>query len=266
MYLVAASVSKKPAGGSPSVAPALLRPIQDCMKEMQSVRDSRSPWTNHQNMLSEGLQSLGWLCVEPAPVALIESFIDGGDFWGNKIRVLYKSSPDSLAQCHIEFVTSFKLLLTELMAYVKKHHTTGVTWNPQGGDISAFSPSSHHHAKDAPTPAAVSPKAAASHGGGGGMQAIFAGIKAIDQTSGKTAGLKPVQKNVKKDDHGPVQVKPAQPPRYINKYIYIYCKRCVCVFLSASQSELYVDRTNSGVLCTLFFMTLHLTQDHQLYR
>ncbi|KAF4314656.1 hypothetical protein G195_011721 [Phytophthora kernoviae 00238/432] len=89
------------------------------------------------------------------------------------------SNPDQIA-----FVTSFKSLLTELMVYVKAHHTTGVTWNPKGGDVASYTPG----AADAP-PA----KAAAADGG---IANVLAGIKSIDQSSGKTAGLKTVTKDM----------------------------------------------------------------------
>lgn len=173
-YLLRASQSKKPA----ALIPEHLKDLQACMKEINSLRDNRSEFANHQNMVNEGIQALGWLCVEPAPKPFIESYIGGSDFWGNKIRVQFKTSnPDQ-----IEFVTTFKALLTELMAYVKAHHTTGVTWNPRGGDASAFTAPA---AAAAPAPAAASSKPA------GGASSIFASI----QSSG-TSGLKTVTKDM----------------------------------------------------------------------
>jgi adenylyl cyclase-associated protein len=38
---------------------------------------------------------------------------------------------------HVEWVHAFVSLLVELQAYVKKNHTTGLVWNPQGGDAAA---------------------------------------------------------------------------------------------------------------------------------
>lgn len=169
-YLVMASQCKKPATPNPEH----LKDLQACLKEINALRDNRSEFAHHQNMVNEGIQALGWLCVDPAPKPFVESYIGGSDFWGNKIRVQFKTTnPDQ-----IEFVTSFKALLTELMAYVKAEHTTGVTWNPKGGDAASYSP--------AAAPAA--PKAA------GGANSIFAGIQSIDQSEGKTAGLRKVTK------------------------------------------------------------------------
>ncbi|KAG3113891.1 hypothetical protein PI124_g7130 [Phytophthora idaei] len=174
-YLLMASQCKKPA----TLNPEHLKDLQACIKEINALRDNRSEFANHQNMVNEGIQALGWLCVEPAPKPFIESYVGGSDFWGNKIRVHYKTSnPDQIA-----FVTAFKNLLTELMAYVKAHHTTGVTWNPKGSDVSNYTPGAASSAKAA-APAA------------GGMANVFAGIKSIDQSGGKTAGLNKVTKDM----------------------------------------------------------------------
>ncbi|TYZ69022.1 hypothetical protein PybrP1_006506 [[Pythium] brassicae (nom. inval.)] len=171
-YLVRASACKKPA----SVDPEHLKELQACLKEANALRDNRSEFVNHQNMVNEGLQALGWLCVEPAPKPFIESYVGGSDFWGNKIRVQFKASnPEQVA-----FVTAFKALLTELMAYVKAEHTTGVTWNPKGGDATSY------------TAAPAAPTAAKP--AGVGINDVFAGIRSIDQSSGKTAGLRQVTK------------------------------------------------------------------------
>uniref|UniRef100_M4BRV8 C-CAP/cofactor C-like domain-containing protein n=1 Tax=Hyaloperonospora arabidopsidis (strain Emoy2) TaxID=559515 RepID=M4BRV8_HYAAE len=178
-YLLMASHCKKPS----TLNPEHLKNLQACIKEINALRDNRSDFTNHQNMVNEGIQALGWLCVEPAPKPFIESYVGGSDFWGNKIRVQYKTSdPDQIA-----FVTSFKSLLTELMAYVKALHTTGVTWNPKGGEVESYVPSET---------ASSSTLTDAAASGSGGIANVFAGITSIDQSSGKTAGLKKVTKDM----------------------------------------------------------------------
>lgn len=47
--------------------------------------------------------------------------------------------------------------MTELQSYVKKYHTTGLAWNPKGGEARRASVSI-----PAPAPAAAAPAAAAS--------------------------------------------------------------------------------------------------------
>ncbi|CAI5742309.1 unnamed protein product [Hyaloperonospora brassicae] len=200
-YLLMASRCKKPSSAMP--APEYLKELQGCIKEMNALRDNRSEFTNHQNMVNEGIQALGWLCVEPAPKPFIESYVGGSDFWGNKIRVQYKTSDPK----QIAFVTSFKSLLTELMAYVKALHTTGVTWNPKGGDVESYVAPS---ATAASTVKGDAPAAAA-----GGLSSVFAGITAIDQSSGKTAGLKKVTKDMQtwRKDYKPNSSAPAASAR-----------------------------------------------------
>lgn len=196
-YLVRASVCKKPA----SLDPEHLKELQACLKEANGLRDNRSEFAHHQNMVNEGLQALGWLCVEPAPKPFIESYVGGSDFWGNKIRVQFKaSSPEQVA-----FVTAFKALLTELMAYVKAEHTTGVTWNPKGGDAASYTPAAASASASAP---------AASKPAGVGINDVFAGIRSIDQSSGKTAGLRQVtkeQQTWRKEFQGSGGATPAAP-------------------------------------------------------
>lgn len=184
-YLVRASRCKKPA----TLNPEHLKDLQACMKEVNAMRDNRSEFFNHQSMVNEGIQALGWICVEPAPKPFIESYVGGSDLFGNKIRVQFKTTnPDQ-----IKYVTAFKTLLVELMAYVKAHHTTGVTWNPRGVDVAQYS-----GAAPAPVAAKAAPAAPAAPAASpaGGINAVFAGIKSIDQSQGHTAGLRKVTKDM----------------------------------------------------------------------
>lgn len=38
---------------------------------------------------------------------------------------------------YVEWASSFIALIVDLSEYVKKWHTTGLTWNPKGGDVSS---------------------------------------------------------------------------------------------------------------------------------
>lgn len=40
---------------------------------------------------------------------------------------------------HVDWVKAWVSTLTELQSYVKKFYTTGLTWNPKGGDVKASS-------------------------------------------------------------------------------------------------------------------------------
>ncbi|RHY09998.1 hypothetical protein DYB25_010993 [Aphanomyces astaci] len=129
-YLLAASLSQKPTTGP---VKGLLAPIQDAIREMHDLCDLRSNFANHQHMLYEGLQTLEWLHVDgAAPHAFMARYM--GDVWGTKIRAQYKASNAD----QVRFAASFKALVTELMAYVEDFHPSGVTWNPDGGDVKDF--------------------------------------------------------------------------------------------------------------------------------
>ncbi|KUF83190.1 Adenylyl cyclase-associated protein [Phytophthora nicotianae] len=177
-FLFQASQCRRPQTIRPADFDSLLE-VQSCIEEISKIRDNRSEFTNHQNMVYEAVQALGWLCVERTPKPAVDSFVEGLDFWGNKIRVKYKTS----SLDHIAFVETLKSLLSHLAEYIKDYHLVGVTWNPKGGDVTNY------------TPGAASPAKAASPAAGG-MANVFAGIKSIDQSSGKTAGLKKVTKDM----------------------------------------------------------------------
>lgn len=179
-FLLLASQSRKP---DPQSIAKLLAPVQAIVKE---VRDNvnRNEWENHSKTLMEGVQALGWLAIEPAPRDFIESYVGGSDYWANNIRREHrKTNPTQMA-----FVDGFKSLLTELMAYVKEYHTTGVAWNPRGGDASAAAASAP---AAAPAPAAAKPAAAAAAPAAGGA-GLFA---ELNKGGNITAGLKKVTKD-----------------------------------------------------------------------
>lgn len=130
-YILMASACKEPAQAA---LQSLLGDISTKMKEL-SLAVQRNDWEKHMKTLSEGVQCLNWLMIKPAPRDFIESYIGGSDYWANNIRKEYRTTnPDQIAFCN-----TFKTLLLELMVYVKEHHTTGVTWNPKGMDVSAYS-------------------------------------------------------------------------------------------------------------------------------
>jgi adenylyl cyclase-associated protein len=80
-----------------------------------------------------------------------------------------------------------------LVAFIKKYHTTGLVWNPKGGDASSAS---------AAAPAAAAPKAAAPAkpkpklgGGGPGGGGLFAELNKKGADGTVTSGLKKVDRS-----------------------------------------------------------------------
>ncbi|KAJ3105212.1 F-actin-capping protein subunit alpha [Phlyctochytrium planicorne] len=139
-----AANSKKP---DVTTLQSLLAPTQKEIEAIVSIRDRNrpSPLFNHLSAISEGIPAIGWVIIEPAPVPYVNEFKDAAQFYSNRVL---KDNSDKKE--HVDFVKTFGVLLTELATYVKKNHTTGLTWNPRGGDPKSFTPSAAPAASAAP--------------------------------------------------------------------------------------------------------------------
>jgi len=142
-FLQVASQSKKPTQDGLG---KLLADTSAAIGQIQSDREAnrKSKFFNHLSALSEGIPALGWVAVDAKPAPFVKEMSDAATFYTNRIIKDYKESDAS----HVEWAKSFIALLTELHDYVKRSHTTGVSWNPKGGDASAATVS-------APAPAAA---------------------------------------------------------------------------------------------------------------
>ena len=65
----------------------------------------------------------------PAPAPFIKEMNDAGLFWGNRVIKENKA--------HQAFTRAWSEALKALQAYVKQHHTTGLSWNLRGADAAA---------------------------------------------------------------------------------------------------------------------------------
>jgi len=133
---------------------------------------------------------LNWLVVKPAPRDFIESSVGGSDYWANGIRKEFRTvNPDQIAFCD-----TFKALLTELMAYVKEFHTTGLAWNNKSGvDVSQYSESASSAPTAAPAVAAAKPAAATATASTAVKGDLFA---SLNKEGAITSGLKKVTKDM----------------------------------------------------------------------
>ena len=96
--------------------------------------------------LSEAIPALGWVTVSPAPAPFILEMNHAGQFYTNRVLKDWKEKN----HIHVEWVKSWLQTLTELQAYVKQFHTTGLVWNKTGEDAMVV-------AKSAPTPGSAAP-------------------------------------------------------------------------------------------------------------
>ena len=59
---------------------------------------------------------------------------DAGQFYTNRVLKDWKEKDKT----HVEWTKAWNATLAELVAYVKQTHTTGLVWNPKGGDAKAL--------------------------------------------------------------------------------------------------------------------------------
>ncbi|TPX67087.1 hypothetical protein SpCBS45565_g03994 [Spizellomyces sp. 'palustris'] len=186
-----AAASKKP--DTPTLQ-ELLKPTQAAITKITELREKNraSPFYNHLSTVSEGIPGLGWVVVEPAPAPFVGEMRDSAQFWANRVIKEYKDKDKS----HVDWANSFVTFLTELQTYVKKHHTTGLSWNPRGGDAKSASaaapaPVSRGGAPAPPPPPAVGVLPTSSQGGGPPTAALFSELN----KEGLTSGLRKVDKS-----------------------------------------------------------------------
>jgi adenylyl cyclase-associated protein len=144
----------------------------------------------------------------------------------------------------VDWVNTFlNGFLKDLQDYIKKHHTTGLTWNPKGqdaskvsvGDAPASAPAAPAPASDVPPPPGPAPDFTYDEEPAkpkGGASALFAEINKKGET-GVTTGLKHVTKDMKNKHNPPTssvvpsktetasasapvkaQAAPAKPPKF----------------------------------------------------
>eukprot|EP00096_Caligus_rogercresseyi_P007865 TRINITY_DN259_c0_g1_i3.p1 TRINITY_DN259_c0_g1~~TRINITY_DN259_c0_g1_i3.p1 ORF type:complete len:468 (+),score=211.55 TRINITY_DN259_c0_g1_i3:212-1615(+) len=137
-FLILVSKSKKPT--SDATTSNLLKTTSDKISNIMSFRESnrRSDFFNHLSAISESIPALGWVTVAPAPSPFIKEMNDAGQFYTNRVLKDFKAK----APIHVDWVKSWVSFLTELQAFVKKNHTTGLVWNPKGVEASAAPSSS----------------------------------------------------------------------------------------------------------------------------
>lgn len=87
--------------------------------------------------------------------------VDAAQFYNNRVLTEYRKKENG--ELHVKFVEQLKNVITELAAYVKAYHMTGLSFNPKGGDFkSASSSSSAAPAASAKPSATTSAKSATS--------------------------------------------------------------------------------------------------------
>jgi adenylyl cyclase-associated protein len=146
-----ASQSKQPAVAD---LQKIIAPIAASIKGVKELRESnrRDKQWEHLSTLSEAIAYMNWVVVTPTPAPFVKESLDASLFWSNKILKMFKGKEED----HVAWCNQLKEFLNEMGKYIKQFHTTGLTWNPKGGDAVAAAGSAAPAAPAAP--AAEAPK------------------------------------------------------------------------------------------------------------
>jgi adenylyl cyclase-associated protein len=198
--LLTAANSKKP---SQTDLPKVVDPISKLMGQISELREKNrtNPCSNHLSAVGEGVQALGWVVISPTPGPHVNECKAQSEFWSNRILKEFKGKDE----LHVNWVHAFNGFLKDLIPYIKKYHTTELSWNPRGGDALSFNGGASAPASSggAPPPPPGPPPPpppsfdapASSHGGNApDTSALFA---ALNKGEGITSGLKKVTKDMK---------------------------------------------------------------------
>ncbi|KAH8240955.1 hypothetical protein KR026_008822 [Drosophila bipectinata] len=108
----------------------LLKPTSTQISAIQDFREKHrsSPFFNHLSAISESIPALGWVCVEKTPGPYVKEMNDAGQFYTNRVLKEWKEKDTT----HVEWARSWVQTLTELQAYIRQYHTTGLVWSGKG--------------------------------------------------------------------------------------------------------------------------------------
>ncbi|XP_075577954.1 adenylyl cyclase-associated protein 1 isoform X1 [Pelecanus crispus] len=211
--LVMASQHQQPAENAFS---SLLKPISDQIQVVQNFRERNRGSTlfNHLSAVSESIPALGWVAMAPKPGPYVKEMTDAAMFYTNRILKEYKD----VDKKQVDWVKAYLSIWTELQAYIKEYHTTGLTWSKTGpvATEGAKSPSASPGGAAPPPPGPPPPPAPAptssSADDSASRSALFA---QINRGEGITSGLRHVSDDMKthknpalKNQGGPVRSGP----------------------------------------------------------
>ncbi|KAG6931265.1 adenylate cyclase associated protein 1 [Chelydra serpentina] len=213
VLLVTASQCQQPSANNFST---LLKPISEQIQVVQNFREKNrgSKLFNHLSAVSESIPALGWMAMAPKPGPYVKEMTDAAMFYTNRILKEYKD----VDKKHVDWVKAYLSIWAELQAYIKEHHTTGLTWSKTGPTAKEVgnAPVAPPTAAAPPPPGPPPPPAPGPTNSGSddsvSRSALFA---QINQGEGITSALKHVPDDMKthknpglKNQSGPVRTGP----------------------------------------------------------
>ena len=138
--------------------------------------------------VAEGIGIFGWVAVEPTPAPYASEMVGASKFYTNKILQEFKGKDET----QVAWTHAWVGFLDGLVPYIKKNHTTGLSWNPRGGDAKPAAAGAAAPAASAP--AAAAPKAAPAAAAAPVKGAAL--FSELNKGGDITSGLKKVLKRV----------------------------------------------------------------------
>ncbi|OCT57064.1 hypothetical protein XELAEV_18004066mg [Xenopus laevis] len=117
---------------------AILAPLSGKIQTVQEFREKNrgSKLFNHLSSLSESVPALGWVAMAPKPGPYVKDMMDAAMFYTNRVLKEYKD----VDKKHADWVRAYLNIWTDMQAYIKEHHTTGLTWKKTGPKASGAAP------------------------------------------------------------------------------------------------------------------------------
>jgi len=136
-FVVMSTQCKPPADDKALSNLPLFKELSKTIADIGDVREknrANKDVFNHLSAISESIAALAWVAVKPAPAPHVKEMADAAQFYTNRILREYKEKDPK----HAEWTKAWIALFKELEVYVKKYHTTGISWNRNGSDPASF--------------------------------------------------------------------------------------------------------------------------------
>jgi len=202
--LVLSAASKKPTPEAKATLSAELLALCAPIKAVEN--DRKTAFTNFAKAVHESIPAFQWVFADNGAGGMLEAASESADFWANKVR---KDSKEKAAPEWMAWANALRDTHKALAEFVKEHYKQGMTYNVKGGAFPGVTGSDSGSAAPAAAAAAAAPAAPAAAaapataatpapapagGARPNLAGLFSQIGSIDQSSGKTAGLRHVDK------------------------------------------------------------------------
>uniref|UniRef100_A0A8C9B8N6 Adenylyl cyclase-associated protein n=1 Tax=Phocoena sinus TaxID=42100 RepID=A0A8C9B8N6_PHOSS len=176
----------------------LLAPISEQIQEVITFREKNrgSKLFNHLSGVSESIQALGWVAMAPKPGPYVKEMNDAAMFYTNRVLKEYKD----VDKKHVDWVKAYLSIWTELQAYIKEFHATGLAWSktgPVAKELSGLPSGPSAGSGPPPPPPGPPPPPAATSSGSDESASRSALFAQINQGESITHALKHVSDDLK---------------------------------------------------------------------